>query len=66
MVFDLQGVGENFQDHPSVFGLTWTVARGSDSVFRVLRPQAIKDYATEHKGEFLFYQYMKTLHFNFI
>ncbi|XP_045123984.1 glucose dehydrogenase [FAD, quinone]-like [Portunus trituberculatus] len=50
VVVNLPGVGENFHDHPSIFGLTWTVKKGSDSVFRVVRPQAIEQYSAHGTG----------------
>ncbi|XP_050713623.1 glucose dehydrogenase [FAD, quinone]-like [Eriocheir sinensis] len=50
VIVNLNGVGENFHDHPSVFGMTWTVKRGSDSVFRILRPEALRKYSFDHTG----------------
>ncbi|XP_069181513.1 glucose dehydrogenase [FAD, quinone] [Procambarus clarkii] len=51
VVQDLPGVGSNFQDHPSIFGLSWTVNKGSsDSVFRIARPEAIQQYLKYKKG----------------
>ncbi|XP_071540783.1 glucose dehydrogenase [FAD, quinone]-like [Panulirus ornatus] len=51
VVLDLPGVGENFHDHPSIFGLSWTVNKGSaDTVFRITRPEVIKEYIEKKQG----------------
>lgn len=49
---NLPGVGENLQDHPSIFGMTWTLNKAAaDSVFRVATPQAILQYLKDRTGK---------------
>ncbi|XP_069950744.1 glucose dehydrogenase [FAD, quinone]-like [Cherax quadricarinatus] len=51
VVLDLPGVGENFHDHPSIFGLSWSVNKGSgDSVLRLTRPEALQEYIKYQRG----------------
>ncbi|MPC74892.1 hypothetical protein E2C01_069272 [Portunus trituberculatus] len=42
---DVAGVGQNLHDHPSIFGMTWTVRKGSGSRITTLaNPLFLKDY----------------------
>ncbi|XP_071530904.1 glucose dehydrogenase [FAD, quinone]-like [Panulirus ornatus] len=51
VVADVPGVGLNFQDHPSIFGLTWTVKQGSGtSLFNLANPIHIKDFLYNRQG----------------
>ncbi|XP_018027293.1 glucose dehydrogenase [FAD, quinone] [Hyalella azteca] len=48
---DLPGVGENLQDHPTVFGISWSVPKGeASSVKRVLGPSSKLLYKHLRKG----------------
>ncbi|KAK8376613.1 hypothetical protein O3P69_009907 [Scylla paramamosain] len=47
---DVPGVGKNLHDHPSIFGLTWTVRKGSASRITTLaNPLFFKDYVYNRK-----------------
>ncbi|KAK8741860.1 hypothetical protein OTU49_002431, partial [Cherax quadricarinatus] len=51
VVVDLPGVGSNLQDHPSIFGLTWTVKPGSGvSLFNLVNPVHIRNYLNNRQG----------------
>ncbi|XP_050713696.1 glucose dehydrogenase [FAD, quinone]-like [Eriocheir sinensis] len=51
VLVDLPGVGLNLQDHPSVFGLTWTVDEGtSTKLLRSASLQSIKQYLNDRTG----------------
>ncbi|KAK7085472.1 hypothetical protein SK128_005041, partial [Halocaridina rubra] len=51
VIADLPGVGENFQDHVSIFGLTWTTDPGNSiNLFTFANPANIKDYIFHRKG----------------
>ncbi|XP_071522739.1 glucose dehydrogenase [FAD, quinone]-like [Panulirus ornatus] len=53
VVADVPGVGQNLQDHASIFGLTWTTDSGhSISSFTLASPTAIGDYIFRRKGPF--------------
>lgn len=53
MVVDLPGVGSNLHDHPSIFGLTWTVKPGSGiTLFNLVNPVHIKNYINNRQGPF--------------
>lgn len=44
-------MGANFQDHPSIFGLSWTSKKGStDHAFRIVTPKALRDYIKYRQG----------------
>ncbi|XP_045604147.1 glucose dehydrogenase [FAD, quinone] [Procambarus clarkii] len=51
VIVDLPGVGHNLQDHPSIFGLTWTVNPGSaSSILNIANPAHIKNYLNNRQG----------------
>lgn len=51
VVLDLPGVGQNFQDHPSLTGLFWSITKDvSTSVQKVFNPETIKDFAHNRQG----------------
>ncbi|KAK8384651.1 hypothetical protein O3P69_014313 [Scylla paramamosain] len=51
VLLDLPGVGQNLQDHPSVFGLTWTVRPGTSTfLLRSASIQSIKQYLRDKTG----------------
>ncbi|XP_068248199.1 glucose dehydrogenase [FAD, quinone]-like isoform X2 [Palaemon carinicauda] len=53
VVVDLPGVGQNFQDHPSVYGLTWTVSKSaSSSFFNLINPAHVLQYFQDKQGPF--------------
>ncbi|XP_045121245.1 glucose dehydrogenase [FAD, quinone]-like isoform X2 [Portunus trituberculatus] len=48
---DVAGVGQNLHDHPSIFGMTWTVRKGSGSRITTLaNPLFLKDYVYNRTG----------------
>ncbi|XP_047740953.1 glucose dehydrogenase [FAD, quinone] [Hyalella azteca] len=48
---DLPGVGQNFQDHPSIFGICWNVPKGMATSFqRLLGPASKIEYITKRSG----------------
>ncbi|KAF2367609.1 Glucose-methanol-choline oxidoreductase C-terminal [Trinorchestia longiramus] len=48
---DLPGVGQNFQDHPSIYGISWTVPKGMASSYqRLLSPWSKLQYITNRRG----------------
>ncbi|KAK3870431.1 hypothetical protein Pcinc_024341 [Petrolisthes cinctipes] len=51
VIENLRGVGRNLHDHPSIFGLTWTVNRGSaGDLFRIFNPQTVVEYIHKRQG----------------
>ena len=47
----MPGVGQNFQDHPQIFGLTWTIDKGKGlSLGRLLNPVSQKLYKAFKQG----------------
>ncbi|KAG7175563.1 Oxygen-dependent choline dehydrogenase-like 2 [Homarus americanus] len=51
VVTDLPGVGQNLQDHVSVYGLSWTVRKGlTNSFIDALSPLSLRRYITERQG----------------
>ncbi|KAG7169502.1 Glucose dehydrogenase [FAD quinone]-like 13 [Homarus americanus] len=53
VVADVAGVGQNLQDHASIWGLTWTTAPDTSiSLFTLASPTALADYVFRRKGPF--------------
>ncbi|XP_066938747.1 glucose dehydrogenase [FAD, quinone]-like [Macrobrachium rosenbergii] len=53
VIADVPGVGQNFQDHVSIFGLTWTTDPGhSINMLTFASPSAIRDYIFDREGPF--------------
>ncbi|CAL4080709.1 unnamed protein product, partial [Meganyctiphanes norvegica] len=51
VVQHLPGVGQNLQDHPSIWNLAWTVAPGnSPNLFTYANPLAFTQYAKSKTG----------------
>ncbi|KAK3859895.1 hypothetical protein Pcinc_034025 [Petrolisthes cinctipes] len=51
VIADVPGVGENLQDHPSIFGLTFTVKQGSGTdILQLANPVNVKDYIRNRRG----------------
>ncbi|XP_042239057.1 glucose dehydrogenase [FAD, quinone]-like [Homarus americanus] len=51
VVADVAGVGENFHDHPGVYGLTWIVNKNSaGNILSLVAPSSIKNYLTNGQG----------------
>ena len=51
VVEDLPGVGQNFQDHVSLWGLTWTHDPGYGLTFKeVMGPATLIDYFWNRRG----------------
>ncbi|KAF2363744.1 Glucose-methanol-choline oxidoreductase C-terminal [Trinorchestia longiramus] len=48
---DLPGVGQNFQDHPAVYGLSWSVRKGmANGLQQLLTPWSKLQYITKRQG----------------
>ncbi|XP_069986833.1 glucose dehydrogenase [FAD, quinone] [Penaeus vannamei] len=51
VVADLPGVGQNFQDHASLYGLTWTTTKGTSlSLLTLANPFSLKEYIFRRRG----------------
>ena len=51
VIHDLPGVGQNLQDHPAVFGLTWTVEKGKGtSFFKLFGPKSAFKFMFHKNG----------------
>ncbi|KAL7642612.1 UNVERIFIED_CONTAM: hypothetical protein RMT77_007176 [Armadillidium vulgare] len=51
VIHDLPGVGQNFHDHPVIFGLTWSTKKGSAlSLSTFLNPKTAIDYFFSRTG----------------
>ncbi|XP_050712612.1 glucose dehydrogenase [FAD, quinone]-like [Eriocheir sinensis] len=51
VVADVPGVGQNLHDHPSIFGMTWTVRPGSSyRLSSLANPLYLKDYIFNGEG----------------
>ncbi|XP_042867685.1 glucose dehydrogenase [FAD, quinone]-like [Penaeus japonicus] len=51
VIVDLQGVGQNLQDHPTCPGLSWTVTKGSSrNHLSLANPKHIFDYVKDRQG----------------
>nr|XP_053655847.1 oxygen-dependent choline dehydrogenase-like [Cherax quadricarinatus] len=52
VVADVAGVGQNLQDHPSVFGLVWTVAKetSSNNYLSYFNPKTVYDFVHNAEG----------------
>ncbi|XP_076045654.1 glucose dehydrogenase [FAD, quinone]-like [Oratosquilla oratoria] len=47
VVADIPGVGQNFQDHPTLFGLSWTIDKNAGTTFQTYtNPLNVKEYLT--------------------
>ncbi|XP_066974360.1 glucose dehydrogenase [FAD, quinone]-like [Macrobrachium rosenbergii] len=52
-IVNVPGVGQNLQDHMSVYGLVWTINKGSSSSMRqFIAPGAIERYVLEREGPY--------------
>ncbi|KAF2349775.1 Glucose-methanol-choline oxidoreductase C-terminal [Trinorchestia longiramus] len=48
---DLPGVGQNFQDHPTIYGLSWSVRKGmANGLQQLLSPWSKLQYITKRQG----------------
>ncbi|XP_066966830.1 glucose dehydrogenase [FAD, quinone]-like [Macrobrachium rosenbergii] len=51
VLVDLPGVGQNFQDHPSIYGLTWTTSKSASSnFFNLINPGNVLQYVQDKQG----------------
>ncbi|KAF2368327.1 Glucose-methanol-choline oxidoreductase C-terminal [Trinorchestia longiramus] len=51
LLVDLAGVGQNLQDHPTVFGLSWTMEKDKGSSFgRLINPVTSVEYRMRRGG----------------